>query len=92
MICISGSYLLGLVLGSYLLKKPRYAHIVAGILINTLWILLLSQGPLTKIVVFLSESLSLIGIRFRGSKWADMFPDMAIWVGPTALPVRRPHI
>jgi hypothetical protein len=81
MICISGSYLLGLVLGSYLLKKPRYAHIVAGILINTLWILLLSQGPLTKIVVFLSGIIIFDrGIRFRGSKWADMFPDMAIWV------------
>ena len=57
MICISGSYLLGLVeqLSS---EKPRYAHIVAGILINTVDIITLSR-TLNQDSGILSESLHL---------------------------------
>ena len=81
-VCISGSYLLGLVLGRYLLKKPRYVHIIAGVLVNSLWILLLTRGPLTKALVFVSGIIVFDrAVRFRGARWADMFPDMAIWVG-----------
>ena len=74
-VCISGSYLLGLVLGRYLLKKPRYVHIIAGVLVNSLWILLLTRGPLTKALVFVSGIIVFDrAVRFRGARWADMFP------------------
>lgn len=84
MVDLSAIYLIGLILGGYLLKKPRYIHFFVGILINSLSAFLLFGNLYAMILFFLSGMVIFDrGVRFRGTKWGDMFPNMALWIGLT---------
>ena len=75
-------YLIGLILGRFLLKKARYAQIGAGLLISLLAAWLASDNIFAMGLIFAFGLMVLDrGIRLRGRKWSHNFPVMALWIG-----------
>lgn len=77
-------YLVGLILGSYLLKKPRYTHFISELLITSLLAWLIGDNRYLIILILIFGCVILDrGIRFSRMSWIEMFPAPLLWMGLT---------
>ncbi|MFY9177634.1 MAG: DUF4129 domain-containing protein [Caldicoprobacterales bacterium] len=75
-------YLIGLILGIFLLKKPRYTHFVSELLITLLLAWFIGHNIFLKVLIIVFGFIILDrGIRFSGMSWVQMFPGTAMWIG-----------
>lgn len=75
-------YLIGLILGRYLLKKPRYTHFISELIITSLFAWLLADS-ISLIVLIITFGCVILdrSIRFSGMPWDHMFPVIFLWIG-----------
>lgn len=75
-------YLIGLILGRYILKRPRYVHFISELLITSFIAWLITDSIFVIILIILLGCVILDrGIRFSGNSWIEMLPTTVLWTG-----------
>ncbi|NLN41428.1 MAG: hypothetical protein GX160_05465 [Clostridiales bacterium] len=75
-------YLIGLILGRYILDRPRYVHFISELLIISFTTWILANNIFVVILIFIFGFVILDrGIRLSGIPWNEMLPTSVLWTG-----------